>query len=75
MRTKVQLDDGWVIVRNIFGTEPHHYLNHTHGGESYFVNHVHDPSPDVIYMRMVCTNCGEKAPDEVIGFLRLCRWS
>ncbi len=73
--TRIQLEDGWTMVRSTHGVKPHHYLSHTHDEESYFVNHVHDPSPNVIYTHMVCTKCGKKAPDEAIGFLRLCAWS
>lgn len=68
--SRIELDDGWIITE--FRTESVTWHGITHK--------VCEPSLNEHGVRLiynegvVCSNCHEQVPDEVLGFHKLCNW-
>ena len=66
--TMLSLGDEWTVTRSERSEYVFYYLKHTHNGEDQEARLVE-------HIGMTCLGCKKRAPDEVIGFFRLCNWS
>ena len=67
--TKIKLKDGWWVGRHTgnFDTSMEWYsLFHHHDGREFEVDWS-EPED-------ICCICKKSAPDDIVGFLNLCRW-